>query len=196
MNVSCILSDLWPGDWSQFLSELVATIVGIFGPFYLQFLSEQKRKRNNAIKYLCDIKKELIDINRQLTSIKETDIYLNPVKIPVWDSLINTNEIQILSTLNKKKQSNTIYITKQLFQTYDLINEYNLWWNMYTQGAVVGARSQEDLTSIKVFTDKLKKNILCKNPIKEEYHSSIDQALRMIDITLKLYIKENKKGDD
>ena len=183
--------NIWPGDWSQFLAGLVATVIGIFGPFYLQSIIERRNKRQRAIQYLNDIKKELKSIKEQLLAVQTTDIYINPIKTPMWDSLINTNEIQLLSLLNIKRiGSNVANPTKQIFQIYDLINEYNSWWNMYSQGAVVGSRSQKELESIKAFVDQLKFKLLCKEKNDENYSKSILSTLDVIDSVL----RQNKRG--
>ena len=194
-----LLSNIvWLGDWTQFLSGLVATIIGtiigIFGPFYLKSINDRRNKRNRAIQCLHDIKKELMGINEQFGAIKDTDIYISPIKIPVWDSLINTNEIQLLYML-KTKLLNTTDLTKQIFQIYDLIGEYNLWWNMYTQGAVVGARAQKDLSSIKAFIETSKTILLSEDANDKEYPKSIKFTLEIIEKTLKLFNTDKDKGD-
>ncbi len=179
-------------NWSQHLVELfisiIGTIIGIFGPIYLQSSNEKKNKKQQAIQYLKDIKKELKGVKEQLEDIKDTDIYLSPLKTPLWDSLINTNEVQLLKILKHKDKSFcSTDLTKQLFQIYDLISEYNLWWNMYTQGAVVGARTQEDLTSIITFIENSKKNLLCSDTDRYEYFISINSMLETIEKALKLF---------
>lgn len=179
-------------NWSQHLVELfitiIGTIIGIFGPIYVQSSNEKKNKKKQAIQYLKDIKKELKGVKEQLEDIKDTDIYLSPLKTPLWDSLINTNEVQLLKILkyNDKSFSDTD-LTKQLFQIYDLISEYNLWWNMYTQGAVVGARTQEELTSIITFIENSKKKLLCSDTYRYEYFISINSTLKTIEKALKLF---------
>lgn len=179
--------NLWPGNWDQFISGLVATVIGtligIFGPFYLQSLHERKNKGKKAMQYLHDIQDELFGIRKQFGGIKESDIYLSPIKTPVWDSLINTNEIQLLSILHHKggNGSNVVSISRQLFQVYDLIKEYNLWWNMYTQGAVVGARTESDLNSIKTFINQSKNKLLCQDKGDVNYQESINYTLDLIE---------------
>lgn len=181
-----MFSNIWPGDWSQFLACFVATIIGIFGPFYLQSLIEKRNKKRRAIQHLHDIKKELMSINEQLLAVQMSDIFINPVKTPLWDSLINTNETQVFSLLNSKIAGSTISnFTKQIFQIYDLISEYNSWWNMYSQGAVVGSRSKEELKSIKVFIDQLKKKLVCDNKDDENYSKSVLNAIDVIETILK-----------
>lgn len=195
--------DIWPGDWGQFLAGLVSgliatiigTIIGIFGPFYLQSVNERKNKKKRASQYLLDVKKELEGMKGQFEAIKTTDIYISPIKTPVWDSLINTNEIQLLSLLKYKDNTfNTVNLTKQLFQIYDLINEYNLWWNMCAQGAVVGARKPDDLGSIIVFINKLKSKLLCDNAEDKEYQKSIKYILDLIE-KIKLHNSDKAQGD-
>ena len=199
MLLSNMLSNVWPGNWEQFISGLVAsiigTIIGIFGPFYLQSVHERKNMKRRAIQCLRDVKKELEGMKEQFGAIKATDIYLSPIKTPVWDSLININGIQLISMLkHKDKTLNSVNLTKQLFQIYDLINEYNLWWNMYAQGAVVGARTQDDLDSIIKFIDKSKKKLLCENAEDKEYQKSIKYTLDIID-KIKLLNSDKAQGD-
>lgn len=181
-----MFSNIWPGDWSQFLAGFVATIIGIFGPFYLQSRIEKSNKKNRALHYLYDIKSELLSIKEQLLAVQKTDIYISPIKTPMWDSLINTNEIELLSLLKSKTTEPTMpKLTKQIFQIYDLIKEYNSWWNMYSQGAVVGSRSQAELGSIEVFIDELKQKLLCE----KNYSNSILNTLDIIDAV----VRQNKR---
>lgn len=178
----------WPQHLVELFITIIGTIIGIFGPFYVQSNNEKKNKKKQAIQYLKDIRKELKGVKKQLEAIKDTDIYLSPIKTPLWDSLINTNEVQLLKTLkHKDKTFSSTNLTKQLFQIYDLINEYNLWWNMYTQGAVVGARTQEELTSIITFIENSKKNLLCNDAHRNEYFISINSTLTTIEMALKLF---------
>ena len=178
--------NLWPGNWDQFISGLVATVIGtligIFGPFYLQSLHERKNKRKKAMQCLHDIQDELSGLQEQFNGIKESDIYLSPIKTPIWDSLINTNEIQLLSILNHRcvKGTRVAKISKQLFQVYDLIKEYNLWWNMYTQGAIVGARTENELIPVKTFINQSKEKLLCEDESNANYQESIKYTLNLI----------------
>lgn len=179
------ISDVFPGDWQQFVSSLVATIIGtligIVGPFYVQSILEKKEKRKKAVGYLRDIKKELEDVKQQFNSIKKTDLYLSPIKTPLWDSLINTNQIKLLSTLRVKKTGFALAtFTKQLFQIYDWIGEYNSWWNVYVNGAIVGARTKEDLSAISEFINESQEHLLCEDKNNQNYHKSINFALDII----------------
>lgn len=187
LNATC---SICPGDWGQFWSGLVSgliatiigTIIGIFGPFYLQSRHERKNKRDRAIQNLLDLKEELEGLKKQFSDIIVTQLYLSPIRTPVWDSLINTNEIQLFSMLKyKSKTSDPVNLTKQLFQIYDSIAEYNLWWNMYAQGAVVGSRTQTDLDSIMRFIDKSQKKLLCENKQDKKYQESVKYTLEMIE---------------
>ena len=194
---------IWPGDWEQFLSGLVSgliatiigTVIGIFGPFYLQSVSERRNKKDRAVQYLSDIKKELRGMKAQFDAINDKDTYLSPIKTPVWDSLINTNGIQLFSMLKyKDKTSDYINLTKQLFQIYDLINEYNLWWNMYAQGVVVGAQSEDALEPIKKFFNKLKIKLFCENADDIRYQESIKYTLDLIE-KIEILNSDKTKGD-
>ena len=181
-----ILSNILPGNWDQFISGLVATIIGtllgIFGPFCIQSAHERKNKNRKAIQYLHELKVELKGLEGQFEAIKDSNIYLSPIKTPVWDSLINTNEIQLLSMLKcKKKSLKLIKPINQLFQIYNLIDEYNQWWNMYAQGAIVGARSKSELNSIKKFIDRSKEKLLCTDINNEEYEKSIKYTVSLIE---------------
>ena len=176
-----MFSNIWPGDWSQFLASIVATVIGIFGPFYLQSVSEKRGKKKRAIQFLRDIDSELNDVARQLRSVGN-DIYINPIKTPMWDSLINTNEIQLFPLLKSKKNSNNMSnLTKQLFRIYGYIGEYNSWWNMYSQGAIIGARSKEELKSIKSFIDQTQQRLLCEKKDDKDYSKSIRNTLDIIE---------------
>lgn len=204
INAFC---EIWPGDWTQFWSGLISgfisglfttiigTLIGVFLPFYKQSKNERDNKRERAVNCLRDILDEIADIKNQLQKINDNSglIYFYPIKTPVWDSLINTNETQLLSLLkNKDKTFDSQNFTKQIFQLYNLVNEYNSWWNIYTQGAVVGARNKDDLESIKKHIVRLKNMLLCENETDNQFLNSISYTSKMIEETLKSF--ENTKG--
>lgn len=183
-------SNICPGDWTQFLSGLMATIIGtligIFGPFCLQAKENHKHEKHRALEYLHDINQELNEVKLQFMRIKDANLYLSPIKTPLWDSLINTNEIHLLSLLKIKKEITSKNLIKQLFQVYDLIKEYNLWWSMYAQGAIIGERKKDDLQPIQSFFEETQKKLLCTDKKNDEYNQSINYALDIINEVIAL----------
>ena len=52
---------------------------------------------------------------------------------------------------------------------------------MYTQGAVVGARTESDLNSIKTFINQSKNKLLCQDKGDVNYQESINYTLDLIE---------------
>ena len=93
-------------DWKQFIPSLIATIIGIFGPFWIQSRIEKSKQRKDALDKVEQLKNELEGV---LTTIKELEDdekrYIDPVKTPIWTGLQNTNESTLLSVLRKKPKA-------------------------------------------------------------------------------------------
>lgn len=93
-------------DWKQFIPSLIATIIGIFGPFWIQRRIEKSKQRTDALDRVEQLKSELGGVLKTIEDLNdEEERYIDPVKTPVWTGLQNTNESSLLSVLRKKPKN-------------------------------------------------------------------------------------------
>lgn len=203
-------------DWKQFVPSLLATIVGIFLPFFIQARIEKSKKKKSALDMIEQIKKELKRIVSDMEGLKENRRYIDPIKTPVWTGFNNTNEIALLSLLQTKKKSgkhnnsissNSDVITNNasggagesegtvvlavgdtsiveenewytaLYSIYGLIDEFNKWWNLYSEQRTAG-RTIEQLKDIKESIYSLKEKLCSKSSNEKE---SIQYVLNILE---------------
>lgn len=135
-------------DWRQFIPSLVATFVGIFVPFLIQRHVDKSNRLKDALQHLCIIKDELQSVKAQIVEIvdeKFEGLHLAPIKTPMWDGLRNSNGLILISELHsallkkekrKKAQEKNIIAKndwyERIFSVYSGIDEYNHWWNLYS----------------------------------------------------------------
>lgn len=143
-------------DWKQFVPSLIATFVGIFVPFWVQSGREKKQHRKDALLKVEQIITELNKVKEDILSISPTSLNINPLKTPIGDSLLNSNEMQLLADLQRyylkksEKRGNKTGIRedidwyKLIFEVYSVLSEYNHWWNLYTEHFVSISSSEKD----------------------------------------------------
>jgi len=107
-------------DWKQFIPSLIATVIGIFGPFWIQSRIEKSKQKRDALDKVKQIKSELEDI---LTTIRSLNVnerrYIDPIKTPVWTGVQNTSELSLLYILRKKPRIEKMKETLQSFAPND-----------------------------------------------------------------------------
>lgn len=190
-------------DWRQFIPSLIATIIGIFGPFWIQSMIEKWNKKKAALKMISQIKGELKDIVGDIKQLGDNKRYIDPIKTPIWTGIQNTNEGSLLTILRKKAKSGnkqkrgqqevanqnvTADVSnraktdwyKAVYSTYGLIDELNKWWNLYSEQRTAG-RAPEDLQTVKNCINDLE-NTLCSTA--EEEKESIQYVLHLLDDVL------------
>ncbi|MBD5585696.1 MAG: hypothetical protein HDQ88_11490 [Clostridia bacterium] len=146
---NAFIDDLFVGmDLGQFIPSLVATIVGIFVPFLIQRRVDKNHRINDALQHLCVIRDELLSVKDQIAEIARENfdgLHLAPIKTPIWDGLRNSNGLILISELHnellkkekgKKAQAENTIAKKdwyeRIFSVYSGIDEYNRWWNLYS----------------------------------------------------------------
>lgn len=147
-------------DWSQFVPSVLATLIGfILAIVFQQYLYEKikdfilnRRRIKSQIRKLKDeLTKEVMNLCLDIESL-----YIDPIKTPVWDGVLNTNEIRLLGDYFKSKEKKLtsrfgqpngkpLDICENLFIVYGLISEYNKWWNLYSEQCATGCK--EDVLS-------------------------------------------------
>lgn len=101
-------------DWKQFIPSLIATVVGIFGPFWIQRRIEKTKQKTDALDRVEQLKGELNGVLKTIQNLNdEEERYIDPVKTPVWTGLQNTNESSLLSVLRKKPKSKKVKKNKK-----------------------------------------------------------------------------------
>lgn len=157
-------------DWKQFIPSLIATIIGIFGPFWIQSRVEKSNKKKAALKMISQIISELKDIAVEIKKLEDNKRYLDPIKTPIWTGIQNTNECSLLTILQKKpkkvkrsknaqKEAKAQNVTtdeanknndwyKAIYSIYGLVDEFNKWWNLYSEQRTAG-RKPEELRTVK-----------------------------------------------
>lgn len=134
-------------DWKQFIPSLVATVIGIFGPFWIQSRIEKSKRRKDALVKVKQLKSELKSMLKTIKSLEDNMRYIDPIKTPIWTGLQNTNESSLLSVLHKKpkelkiKKNNSGMVLleveenantkiKQTGSTDESDSQANTWYNI------------------------------------------------------------------
>ncbi|MDE6505138.1 MAG: hypothetical protein K2L42_04630 [Clostridia bacterium] len=209
-------------DWSQFVPSVLATVIG----FFLAIVFQQgvyefvKNIILNGIKangVIIGVKKELDRIAAVLGNLNDGTIYVDPIKIPVWDGILNANEFELLRRFKKVKLCKRIrrdknlitkYGAKELkrlnFNLYDLIlsvygvvQEYNKWWYIYSENyaemlAFNGAK--EKMQPIKQCIKEIKSILLSPSPNNmNELGESVVALSNLIECTVNHKEYKNKE---
>ena len=167
----------WSNFLSQFLPNLCATLVGFFLALLFQQLVYDIIKlkisdRVKAEKRLGKLLEECDSMEKDYSKIDHKLAYIDPIKTPVWDGLINANELYILANYEKKRIKNEngakteINLYKKLFSVYGLISEYNKWWNLYSAQLALG-RNQKELEPITACISSLEDNLFKNGEISK-----------------------------
>jgi len=147
-------------DWSGFWPSMIATFAG----FVLALIGERLydyykdlREGNELVKAF---NREIQTILSEVKKVRDNgnSVWINPIKIPIWDSVISTNKISLLCNYNWYSD---------LFRLYNEIKDYNEWHFIRTQqhysGGDVTAISHALIDSendIIKYIEKLKKDMI------------------------------------
>lgn len=160
-------------DWSQFVPSIIATLVGfflalVFQQFLYEKIKEGSQNRKKAKAQIDKIKNELLGVVKEIEKIVEAEqkrqttlAYIDPIKTPVWDAVLNTNELQLISDYlykYRKKISDKTDgdLLTQIFSLYGLISEYNKWHNLYSENLAAG----RDIVQIHQYIEKTQDEII------------------------------------
>lgn len=100
---------------------------------------EEKKDVQDAKQYIKDIIDELKKLKRInfISTSGARLYYIDPLKTPIWQGLINTNRLQLIAKLRQKKEricEDTSWYSELLI-LYDLIDEFNNFVNLYTENS-------------------------------------------------------------
>lgn len=121
-------SSICPPNWDQFIPSIIATILGVFLPFWLQSRWEkhkekkekyklEQQKRQECGELLSRISDELQTIINKLKSIQDNTTEQNPLKTMAWEEALNTGLVVLLDS----------DLRRNLFRIYETISEFNSW---------------------------------------------------------------------
>ena len=109
-------------DWFDVCFQLFITIVGfVFALWSARLIDEQKNKKD-AIKLKRLLSEELKNVGCFLSSYNVELLEPNPLKTPMWESVINTGQLSLLDFETRET----------LFRVYNKIREFNSWALIYT----------------------------------------------------------------
>lgn len=153
-------------DWIQVTIDLFVTFFG----FALAILGGRAtdwyktRKETKELKKL--IKEELRKVYDELESFNEETLDVQPLKIPSWESAINTGQVSLFDFVTRNK----------LFCVYNTINEFNSWCLVHTN--YYFKKGMKNKLLIKEL-NKIKKGLLCNE--SNESASSISSAIEILE---------------
>lgn len=109
-------------DWFQILLELFITFLGFLLAIWSGRISDGIKVKHDKDELRRMIKEELKKIYEDLNEINEEMLDVQPLRIPLWESAINTGQLSLLDFLTREK----------LFRVYNAIKEFNSWSLIHT----------------------------------------------------------------
>ena len=208
-------------DWSQFGPSVLATVIGfclaiVFQQFVYELLKNKILNNIKAKNIVIDIKKELERIAEVLHSLNNGIIYVDPIKIPVWEGILNTNEFELLLRFKKAKFLKRVTDDKDLikkygkenlknlnfnlydiiFSVYGIVQEYNKWWYIYSENYAEALASNGDKDKLEPIKDCINKirDIMLKPTLdnKKELGESIVILVNLIECIVEDKEHKNK----
>ncbi len=201
---------IFPTDWAQFIPSLIATIVGfLLALLFQQILYNAITGRKKAKAQIIKIKNELSDIVREITLIidEETEnqttlAYIDPIKTPVWDAVLNTNELQLISDYLDKSRKKVLIedksdILTKIFGLYGLINSIknNYKLAIISNGEASQQRQKLEKTGIKKFFNDI---VVANNDTRPKPNCDIFQIAcnrQRVDYNQCCYVGDNYYTD-
>ena len=145
---------MWPPAWDQFIPSVIATVLGVFLPFFIQSLIEKGKRKSESRDLLRRIYDELDGVINKLNNFQDNTLEQNPLKTMAWDEALNTGLISMLKT----------DIRIKLFSIYETIITFNSWavvkTNYYFDHLDSGKKFNDSLDSE---LNELKKKLLDQN---------------------------------
>lgn len=127
----------------QFLVSLAATTTGVF----LAIIAQKRRERSIKNKEAMEIKEKIkVEITEAINTIKdistrESELFLSPIKTPVFKAYVNSTKITIL---DKYQWYNNLLVL------YKYIDDLNLWHNL---------KAEKSFDNNTVYLEKIKEGI-------------------------------------
>lgn len=141
-KMSLLLTNI---EWSDFVLEMIATLVGFALALWGEKLisNAQTRQTKKELKRLFT--EELTNVAKKLEKWNSSELDIHPLDIPSWEAAINAGQTSLLDQTTKQR----------LFIVYNNIREFNSWSLIYTN----------------YYFEKEKKNALLNNQLNELQHA-------------------------
>lgn len=134
-------------NFDQFLSGVLATIIGFGLTLVGQAIYDWLKDRSSARQCIKSLINELTSIEKKLQTINAINAVGEPeldpniiLRTPVWDGITDAYELNLLKD---KKKSHEWY--RFLFTTYNLIREFNKWSEIYTNDYLRQYKANKEL---------------------------------------------------
>lgn len=109
-------------DWVQVAIDLFVTFFGFGLAIIGERVTDWFKTRNDTRELKKLLRVELEKIYNDLKKFNEETLDVQPLKIPSWESAINTGQISLFDLITRNK----------LFCVYNAINEFNSWCWIHT----------------------------------------------------------------
>lgn len=153
-------------DWIQVAIDLFVTFFGFALAIIGGKLTDWIKTRNDTIALEKLIKEELKKILHDLEKFNEETLDVQPLKIPSWESAINTGQVSLFD----------LDVRNKLFLVYNTINEFNSWCLIQTNYYFENGQNNKLL--IKELK-QIKKKLLGIEPDKSDL--SISSAIEILE---------------
>lgn len=144
-------------DWSQFVPTLIATFAGFILAIVASFIYDSIRDKNDQGQLIIHLKDELEDVALEIQRISgdmrkenETILWVDPLKVYIWDATTSNNKLSLIS-------SKVWY--KDLLSIYHSIKEYNSWELLRTNAILLGLEYEDIENSLYATGDEITEKI-------------------------------------
>lgn len=153
-------------NWAQVAIDLFVTFLGFGLAILGERLTDWLKTHSDTIALKKLIKEELKKVLNDLESFSEETLDVQPLKIPSWESAINTGQVSLFDFTTRNK----------LFLVYNTINEFNSWCLVHTN--YYFEKGNQNKLLIKEI-NKIKNRLLSNR--KNESNFSISSAIEMLE---------------
>lgn len=153
-------------DWIQVAIDLFVTFFGFGLAIFGERLTDWLKTRSDTMALKKLIKEELKKVLNDLENFSEETLDVQPLKIPSWESAINTGQVSLFDFTTRNK----------LFLVYNTINEFNSWCLVHTN--YFFEKGNQNKLLIKEI-NKIKIKLLSNG--QNESDSSISSAIEMLE---------------
>lgn len=153
-------------DWIQVVIELFVTFFGVGLAILGERMTDWFKNRKDTRELKKLVKEELKKVYNELENFSEETLDVQPLKIPLWESAVNTGQVSLFDFATRNK----------LFHVYNTINEFNSWCKIHTNYYF----EKEKQNRLLIKTLNQMKNELLSNNLNES-DSSINSAIEILE---------------
>ncbi len=153
-------------DWTQVSIDLFVTFFGFGLAIFGERVTDWLKTRSDIRELKNLIKEELKKVLNDLENFSEETLDVQPLKIPSWESAINTGQVSLFE----------LTVRNKLFRIYNTINEFNSWCLVHTN--YYFEKGEQNKLLIKEI-NRIKEKLLGNDP--NERDLSISIAIEMLE---------------